>query len=244
MPKKENPVFELDGIKKSFGTHKVLKNLCLKINTGDFVLLLGANGSGKSTLLRICVGLSRPDKGKVCFPGNNEQKPLEKAVGHAGHSLFLYKNLSVRENIELFARVMGVSLTLDSTLKEWSLHHERNKKIFELSKGLQYRVSLCRAFLNTPQFLFLDEATSSLDEQATILVLNKIKANFQKTGKRGFVLIATHDVRRLRDHANRIMVLKDGVIARDLLDIQNDSPEMPLEEAKNKVIDYYMEANR
>lgn len=244
MPEKEKTAFELKGISKSFGRHQVLKNLSLSVNQGDFALLLGANGSGKSTLLRLCVGLSRPDRGNVLFQGSSQNPQNSRDIGHAGHSLFVYGNLTVKENISLFCELMDISRDVDSYLEEWQLQSHGDKRVFELSKGLQFRVSLCRAFIHHPRFLFLDEPTSSLDEASTERLIRKAKECSAEDEKGGFVVVATHDVKRLKEHANRIMVLQNGVITKDLSRLQAEDPRRPLEELKEEVIEYYLETNR
>ncbi len=236
-----SPAFEIRNLGKSFGAHPVLRDFSLSINTGDFLLLLGANGAGKTTLLRICAGLSRPDRGEVLLQGKVPEAKDQKKIGHAGHQLFLYGNLSVQENIELFSRLADAPLAVEDYLRQWHLYEERKKRVFELSKGIQYRLSLCRAWITQPQFVFLDEPTSSLDEASTKLLVSR---TMQVCKNGGFVLIATHDVRRLRDYANRLVVLEDGKISKDLGELCQAQPEADLEGLKEEVVSHYLERNR
>lgn len=235
---------ELSAVYKSFNRYRVLNGLSLRMNYGDFALLLGANGSGKSTLLRVCTQLGRADKGEVLLEGKSEGFFNPRMVGHAGHNLFVYGNLTVKENIALFRDLSSADVNLDAWLEEWQLAKHASKKIFELSKGLQYRTSLCRALLCRPRFLFLDEPTSSLDEKAVKFLMQKIREIFAENKERGFVLIATHDLKRVEKYSNRVMVLKDGIIAKDLFYLQCESQDKSLEELKREVIEYYLEANR
>ena len=240
----QGQAFELRGVHKAFGRQVVLRDLSLTLEEGQFALLLGANGSGKTTLLRLCAGLSRPDKGAVLFAGRAAGAATARNVGHGGHQLFLYGNLTVAENIELFRGLAGSPLSVNDCLREWLLDPVRERRLCELSKGMQFRVSLCRAFIGRPRFLFLDEPTSSLDEISTELFIEKTKNVVFGPGEAGFVLVATHDVRRLRDCANRILVLEGGIINKDLSALRRERPDVPLEELKDEVVNYYLARNR
>lgn len=227
---------ELLDIHKSFGGHTVLRGLNLSLRQGDFVIILGANGSGKSTLLRILAGLTRPDKGSL----GERISPHE--IGHAGHALFLYPDLSVAENLELFSILAGAVCDLETHLDRWNLKEVRTKKIAELSKGQQARVSLARAFVHSPRYLFLDEPTSALDENSLQILVREIaRTTRDESGvARGFVVIATHDISRLANFATRILVLQNGKIFKD----SAAATEAANVTVRAELISVYLESNR
>jgi len=229
------------GICKSFGRQRVLHDLELQVQPEELTLLLGANGSGKSTLLRICVGLSRADKGEVTIDGEALGRSAYKSIGHAGHDLFLYRNLTVGENLKLFSSLNRNSASTQSFLDSWNLSEHRDKRISELSKGQRARLSLCRTFLHNPKYLFLDEPTSSLDERTLDFLMERVRAAVKEGG---CALIATHDVKRLSEHATRVLVLRDGRIAKDLSAIREAAPERSVEDVREEVIESYLEDNR
>jgi ABC-type multidrug transport system ATPase subunit len=233
VPLSATPLFQLRELRKSYGSQSVLKSLDLDFFGGDFVLLLGANGSGKSTLLRICAGLIRPDGGRI--EGDIGQ------IAHAGHALFLYAGLTVRENLDLASKLLGrPSENLDEYLTEWSMLSHAGKKISELSKGLQYRTSICRALLGGAAFTFLDEPTSSLDEASNTLLLEKLRARAERNPD-SFTVIATHDLARLKSSANRVVVLQDGQVA---FDSRRKEEALSRAEAIEAAINFYLEINR
>ena len=234
-------LLEISQLGKAFGAQKVLRSLSLEVKQGVFLLLLGANGSGKTTLLRICAGLSRPDEGQLHYAGQPMSAEIRSQISHAGHQLFLYGSLTAQENIELFLQLAGSKLDIESCLKRWGIYEERNRPLSQLSKGKQYRVSLCRAFLGTPRFLFFDEPTSSLDESSTSMLVEQCKAMCQQGG---MVMIATHDVQRLLPYATRLAVLQEGRIAADLEVLQKHKPGADLEELKQEIVSFYLARNR
>lgn len=217
------------GVVKTFGHVAVLRQLSLAFEAGECVLLLGANGAGKSTLLRILAGLSRADKGRVfnSFPG---------ALGFLSHHLFLYGRLTVRENIELFAKLSGL-VDVQGILTRWGLQGYADALVGELSKGNQSRVALARAFMGDPLVLLLDEPSSHLDDRGIQLLVEGVQEAQCARGGRSLTLMATHDIHRLAPLATRIVMLARGQVLAD------SGPRAAPEELQ-RVIDLYRDSNR
>lgn len=220
--------FSLEKIKKKYRFHSVINELSLSLDQGDIALLLGANGSGKSTLLKICAGLIRPDQGTVYYQQTTKPIPFTQ-IGYATHELMLYKRLSVEENLSLFHRLSAANGEFGAEIQKWNLDSLRGRAVAELSKGQQYRVSLCRAFHTDPRFLFLDEPSTALDEDALSLLESNIKA---QAASGSSILIATHDLDRLLPFANKVLVLHQGRIAQKSVGDHSES------------IAYYRQVNR
>lgn len=199
-------ILSAKGVTKRFGSWTAIKDLSLSFNRGEKALIVGANGSGKTTLLRIFAGLSRPDSGTV-----NCISPEQQRIGYVAHHLMLYLQLTVEENLRLFAGVAGVS-DISPTLSRWDLNSHRNKRVADLSKGLQYRVSIGRALLTKPSILILDEPTSALDNVTTSELMKEVLDDAYDC-----VLMATHDLSRVRDIATRVVVLDGGSVVKDSL---------------------------
>jgi len=221
-------VLDVKDVTKTFGSLSVLKRLSLSCGSGEVVLLVGANGAGKSTLLRAIAGLAHPDSGSVI---RNTTR-----IGFLSHHLFLYGRLSVQENIKLFASVQGAS--------EWShvvsrleLSKVVDRPVSELSKGMQARVGIARAFLGSPELILLDEPTSNLDEKGTSLLLGEIARRRSETNARSTFLIATHDLHRMASIATRVVVLADGNVVAD-------SGDGATPDTISRVLDRYREVNR
>jgi ABC-type multidrug transport system ATPase subunit len=221
-------VLEVKDVTKTFGSLSVLKRLSLSCGSGEVVLIVGANGAGKSTLLRAIAGLAHPDSGSVI---RNTTR-----IGFLSHHLFLYGRLSVRENIKLFASVQGASEWSD-VVSRLELSKVVDRPVSELSKGMQARVGIARAFLGSPELILLDEPTSNLDEKGTSLLLGEIARRRSETNARSTFLIATHDLHRMASIATRVVVLADGNVVAD-------SGDGATPDTISRVLDRYREVNR
>jgi heme exporter protein A len=221
-------VLEVKDVTKTFGAVSVLKRLSLSCGPGDVALLVGANGAGKSTLLRSIAGLSRPDSGSVVRSTDR--------IGFLSHHLFLYGKLSVRENVQLFGSVRGLPRS-EELIERLELSKVVERPLCELSKGMQARVGIARAFLGHPELVLLDEPTSNLDERGTALLLAEIQRRQFETDGRCVTLIATHDLHRMASIATRVVVLADGKLFVD-------SGSGASAESIAQVLDRYREVNR
>jgi len=161
-------ILRLEGVWKQYqGSEYVLKDVNLELNSGQVLLVMGPNGSGKTTLLKICGGLLAPSRGRVLV--NNVNAMESKAKRYMGvllHEPLLYPELTVSENLELYAKLKGAGLDDDvlvEVLKMLQLEQYMGKRVRELSYGWRKRVDLLRALLGKPKLLLLDEPLSSLD---------------------------------------------------------------------------------
>lgn len=193
-----------------------LKGVSLKINDGDFTVLLGASGSGKSTLLHIVSGLECPDSGSVNYDGvditalsDDKLTAFRKEkVGFIFQQYYLLPNLNVDKNVK-----MGADLTRNRNYREIieavGLGEKLYKMPSELSGGEQQRVSIARALAKKPQVLFLDEPTGALDEETGRQVLDYI-CSLQK--EIGFsVVMVTHNS-NIAEMANTVVKMNSGKI--------------------------------
>lgn len=204
---------EVKEISKSFGQTSVLADVSFSLLEGEFSLLLGANGSGKTTLLRLCAGLARADSGEVLLENNHHRRPSPK-VSYLAHKPGLYRDLTVEENIELFCSLFGSAQTTSELINYWNLNAHRLKRVSELSSGLLTRVALARTFLGPAKLLLLDEPTASIDEQTTALLMEKV-FEFIEEPHSGSVVMATHDLARAAESAQRALVLDSGRVGFD-----------------------------
>lgn len=225
----KDPVISLNGIGKTYRGQEVLSDLSLTLYSAEIAVLLGKNGSGKSTLLRIASGLLSPTMGKVetINPG---------AIGFISHKLLLYSDLTVEENLNFFAGLASAPAAANQAIDYWGLSPHRQKPAGDLSKGLQFRLSAARAFLNSPMILLLDEPTAALDDESLEILFAAIK---RQTALGGTALIATHDISRTLGAADRALVIDSGKIAFDT------GPALDgLEKAKAAAVELYRTKNR
>ncbi len=201
------------GLTKSFGLRPVLQELDLTLERGECVALCGRNGTGKSTLLRILAGLATADGGQIHFAGvaQAEAGPaLRGRIGYLGHTPGLHPARSLRSHLQFAARIHGLvdpETRIRALLHSAGLGHAAHRPVGQLSRGMQQRGALCRAWLHDPRLLLLDEPDAHLDREG-IQFLDLLVSGRHTAHQT--ILLATHH----RDHvgrwADREVVLQDG----------------------------------
>jgi heme ABC exporter ATP-binding subunit CcmA len=216
MPPAEHvtkPVLEVRNVTKFFGDLAALKEVSLGIRCGESALLYGPNGAGKTTLLRMLASLARPSSGEVLFDGKNIESDgasAKAAIGFVSHATFLYGELTVRENLKFFGRLFALSdleKRIDAALEMFDMRPREDVFTRDLSRGLQQRASLARAFLHDPDFVILDEPFTGLDHQS-VKNLENLLLRLPKEGKA--LLFSTHDFEQGAALARRLIALKAG----------------------------------
>jgi sulfonate transport system ATP-binding protein len=197
-------VVTVRGLSRRFGERTVLKDLDLDIRAGEFVALLGASGCGKSTLLRVLADLDREISGEV-------DVPLRRSVAFQAPRLMPWKR--VWRNV-----VLGLPGSPDKTraiaaLDEVGISHRADQWPKVLSGGEAQRVSLARALVREPDLLLLDEPFAALDALTRIKAQELVGDLWQRHGCA--VLLVTHDVEEALLLSDRVLVMKDGIIAHE-----------------------------
>ncbi len=217
---------EIKGIKKSFGSGSshvdVLKGLNLEIEKGEIYVLLGPSGSGKSTLLNIIGGIDRADEGSICIDGERLENMNEKKLSlyrrkHLGYVFQMYNlipNLTVRENIEVGAYLSDQPLDVEELLHTLGIYDHQRKLPNQLSGGQQQRTAIGRAIVKNPDILLCDEPTGALDYNTSKEILKLIETVNQKYGNA--VIMVTHND-AIKDMADRVVKLRDGMIRRNYI---------------------------
>ncbi len=221
------PLLEARNITKEFATqNEILKGVSLKINSGDFVSILGASGSGKSTLLTILAGIDKATTGDVLLNGKSLTKATENElaklrrtkIGYVFQFFNLVPYLSIKENILLPLILDGrVSSTTkedaDELMKKLGIFQYANRLPSKLSGGEQQRVAIARGIVFKPKILFLDEPTGSLDSKTgenIMRLLNDINKELGTT-----IVQVTHN-KDYTKTSNRVIYLKDGLIVDEI----------------------------
>ena len=161
---------------------QVLKNISLKIEDGDFAVILGASGSGKSTLLNVISGLERPDSGAIIYDktdistlsDNSLVEFRRENIGFIFQQYYLLPNMDVDKNVKMGADLSS-NKDYKAIIEAVGLGNKLHKYPSELSGGEQQRVSIARALAKRPKVLFLDEPTGALDEQTGRQILEIYK---------------------------------------------------------------------
>ena len=206
-------MIEVRGLSKRFGRKWVLKKLNLNLSPGEIVALLGANGAGKTTLLRILAALAKPSLGVVKISGTSLPGAARARVGFLGHKALLYGDLSAEQNLHFFARLYALeksSSRVDEVLELVALSKRRRDPVRIFSRGMLQRLAIGRAILHRPEVLLLDEAHTGLD-QDSVAMLNGLLQSLSQQGCT--ILMASHDLARVSELADRVDVLAAGHIA-------------------------------
>ncbi len=207
------PMLEVRNVTKFFGDLAALKEVSLSIRCGESALLYGPNGAGKTTLLRMLASLARPSSGEVVYDGKNIENDgtgAKAAIGFVSHATFLYGELTVRENLKFFGSLFGLGQLekrIDAALEMFNMRSREDVFARDLSRGLQQRASLARAFLHDPDFVILDEPFTGLDHQS-VKKLEDILRRLPEQGKA--LLFSTHDFEQGAALAKRLIALKAG----------------------------------
>jgi ABC-2 type transport system ATP-binding protein len=186
---------EVEGLTKSFGGRKVVRDLSMQVRRGEIYGFLGPNGSGKTTTLRMLCGLLTPDEGRGTCLGydiRTQADEIKRRVGYMTQRFSLYQDLSVRENLEFVARLYGLADPLRATramIQKLGLDGREQQLAGELSGGWKQRLALGACTLPDPQLLLLDEPTAGVDPKARREFWSEIHA----LAARGLtVLVSTH----------------------------------------------------
>jgi len=223
-------MIETDGITKSYGKSEVLKGISVKIEDGDFAVIIGASGSGKSTLLNVISGLEKPDGGRVLY-GKTDITLLSDSeltkfrrdnIGFIFQQYYLLPNMTVDKNVK-----MGADLANNgdyrTIIEAVGLKDKLGKYPSELSGGEQQRVAIARALAKKPKVLFLDEPTGALDEQTGRQILDYIS---RLRAEYGFTLVmVTHNL-NIAETANTVIRMNSGRINETYI---NEAPKTAYE---------------
>ena len=225
---------EISSIKKHFGEGEsrveVLKDIDISIEKGEICVLLGPSGSGKSTLLNIIGGIDNADSGYISIDGEKTADMNEKTLTlyrrkHLGYIFQMYNlipNLNIKENVEVGAYLSDHPLNVDDLLKTLGLYEHRHKLPNQLSGGQQQRTAIGRAIVKNPDILLCDEPTGALDYNTSKEILKLIEKVNQKYGNT--VIMVTHND-AIKDMADRVVRLRDGMIRKNYLNEQKLSAD-------------------
>jgi ABC-2 type transport system ATP-binding protein len=198
----DQPTLAARGVTKRFGEREALRDVSFDARAGELLAIIGPNGAGKTTLLSILAGLLEPTTGDVVHE--------PRAVGWVPQQTAIYAKLTVRENLELFARLEKVAdprATVERMLEQTGLADRADDELGTLSGGNRQRVNIAVGLLAAPPVLLLDEPSSSLDPRQRAVLWDFLAG---PTERGTAVVFATHSVTEAGRYADRVLVLADG----------------------------------
>lgn len=221
----ETPVIEFRGVSKTYvtGTH-ALEDVNIRINSGEFVFIVGSSGAGKSTFMKLIMREEKANTGKITVNGfdlmkmKRKQVPmLRRTMGIVFQDFRLIPTMNVYQNVAFAMHVVGASgnqvrREVTKALSKVGLGHKARSMPMELSGGEQQRVGLARALVNSPHLIIADEPTGNVDPNMSYEIVSLLT----EINKRGTtVLMVTHDHNLVRDFHHRVIMLDGGRIVAD-----------------------------
>ncbi len=211
------PVLKLDHLAKSYGSVEVLKDICVSMDPGEFLVLLGPSGCGKSTLLNCIAGLIEVTGGDLLIAGKkmNDVPPRDRDIAMVFQSYALYPNMTVAGNIAFGMKVRGVDpatrqTKIDEVAGLLQIGPLLDRKPGQLSGGQRQRVAMGRALVRDPKLFLFDEPLSNLDAKLRVEMRAEIRRLHQTLN--ASIVYVTHDQIEALTLATRIVVLKDGEV--------------------------------
>lgn len=211
-------ILEVNNLRKHFATQKAVDGISLKIEQGQIFGLLGPNGAGKTTLIRMITGIFYPDEGEIYFDGKKFDPVNDIGkIGYMPEERGLYKKMKIGEQALYLAQLKGLSKK-DATqkIKKWFARFEMeswwNKKVEDLSKGMQQKLQFVTTVLHEPKLIILDEPFSGLDPVNSNLIKDEIY-NLAKNG--ATIIFSTHRMEQVEEICDHIILVNNG---RKILD--------------------------
>lgn len=242
---KNDVVIEFKNLEKRLGKQQVLRGVNLQIHRAERLVIIGRSGCGKSVLLKHLIGLMQPDKGEILVDGVNvvglnemEMVPIRKKIGIVFQGGALFDSLSVEANVgfplkeEKKITPKEIKERVAEVLEAVGLPNQQRKMPSELSGGMKKRVALARAISRLPEIILYDEPTTGLDPitaDSINQLINQISERYGVTS-----VVVTHDMKSVFAIADRIAMLRDGVIYKI------DTPEN-FKKSNDEAIQHFIE---
>ena len=234
---------QINNVSHKFGEFKALNNVSIKIDSGDFTVLLGLNGAGKTTLYSLITRLYNNNSGSIKihnFDVREESSDALKNIGVVFQQPTLDLDLSVEENLHYHSSLHGLSFAdakerIEEEIRRIDLTEKLKNKVRSLSGGQRRRVEIARSLLHKPKLLLLDEPTVGLDIGSRQMILKHVKSLCKK-GQLA-VLWATHLIDEI-DKGEKVVIINKGKIVEsgDVIKIVKKTKQKNIRDAFNKLV--------
>jgi heme ABC exporter ATP-binding subunit CcmA len=203
----------VEDVSRHFGRRRAVSRVSFQALQGQILGLLGPNGAGKSTLLSLLATLLRPTSGAIRYGTldlSHAEGALRAHIGVLGHDLFLYPELTARENLAFFAALYGLrdaNAAARAALDRAALGDRADDIVSSFSRGMRQRVALERALIHRPRLVLLDEPFTGLDDASTVALVTRLRG-LREEG--AIVVLATHDLDLAEGLLDAAVFLRDG----------------------------------
>lgn len=233
-----NPVLDVKNLVKKFDEFIAIDDISFKLGEGEILGFLGPNGAGKSTTIFCILGLIKPDSGEVIIFGRDvlKDKQVLGKVNYAAAEFILPWNLTIPESLLVFATLYQISnpkKRIAELMDIFEISHLKNKTVRDLSMGQRARGSLCKAFLNKPKLLLLDEPMASMDPDVVDKGISLIKRLQQEENMS--ILYTSHNMWEIEEIAENVVFINHGKIVaqgspleltKQVLKSKTDEPDL------------------
>ncbi len=208
-------VVTMHEVSRYYGRRRALVRASLEFQRGAIVGLFGPNGAGKSTILGVLSTLIEPSRGGIRYGDRTSAEwgdQLRSRIGVLGHDLYLYADLTARENLEFFGRLHRLDHLderINAALALARLADRADDRVAGFSRGLRQRLALERALLHEPRLVLLDEPFTGLDDASSEVLVSRLRS---LRDRGAIVVMATHDFDTAEDLVDRAACLHDGSV--------------------------------
>ena len=209
------PALEVREVRKSYGTHEVLRGVDLRVEPGQILGLLGRNGAGKSTLITILCGLRQADSGSISICGHRPSSAAaSQSIGYAPQELGIYPDLSVAQNLAAFGKLHGLgrreaASRAGEVMDLLGLSEKSGQRASHLSGGQQRRLHAGMAIMHRPRLVFMDEPTVGADVEARSQILRAVR---RLADEGAAVVYTSHYLAEFEELGSDIAILNEGRI--------------------------------
>lgn len=222
-------ILKVRNVAKAFDGREMIHGMNLSVERGMIYGLLRVNGAGKTTTFKMITGLLRPDSGEIIFSGTSvsgQDKEFLREMGILIETPVFYEHLSARENLELHLQYMGCGVDkIEEVLNRAGLQNTGRQPVSKFSLGMRQRLAIARAISHGPKLLVLDEPVNGLDPVG----IRQMRELFLSLARESGIalLISSHILSEIEHVADRVGVLADGSIAKEvsMAQVRKDCPE-------------------
>jgi len=213
---KNEIVIKTEKLTKKFGDFIAANEITFEVYKGEIFGFLGANGAGKTTAMKMLIGISKPTSGNAQIGGFNIYKQTEqikKSIGYMSQKFSLYEDLTIRENIQLFGGIYGLSnqqieIKGNGLINKLQLHEEADKLVASLPLGWKQKLAFSIAILHEPKIVFLDEPTGGVDP----ITRRQFWDMIYEAAHHGITVFVTTHYMDESEYCDRVSIMVDGVI--------------------------------
>ncbi len=208
----QQAAIHVEQITKLYGDFRAVDDLSFDVHAGEIFAMLGPNGAGKSTTIRMILDIMKPDSGRISVLGGPINDRIKDRIGYLPEERGLYRNVKVIDVMIFLSGLKGVSRHDArrrgmALLEKLELAEHADKKVSELSKGMQQKVQVAVTVLHQPDLIIVDELFSGLDPVNTLVIkglINEMKANGTA------IVMSTHQMHQVEEMADRLLMINKG----------------------------------